>query len=350
MNELSRRNFIRLLAASLGSLGGVYLAGCLNQEKLLSKSLSPEKISPTPFLPISTETETTPTETISPTDKPEDTSTPSPTMAYPDLTVARNGDPEAMVKQAVKALGGMGRFVKSGDVVVVKPNICVSYHGYKYAATTNPWVVGTVVKLALDAGAKKVKVMDYPFGGTAEQAYSISGIQSEVIKAGGKMVVMSSLKYVDTSIPQGKDLKSCRIYDEVLKADVLINVPIAKHHGLARLTLAMKNLMGIIYNRPMMHVNIGQRLADLNSRVRSSLVIVDAVRMLMDHGPSGGNLADVNKADTIIASPDIIAADTYAAGLFGLKPKQVSYIMKGAEMGLGIKDLSQLKIEEINLG
>jgi len=343
MNELSRRHFLRILAASLGSLGGIYLSGCLNQDKLLLKSLPSDKISPT-------STSAPPTETEPPTSVPEDTPAPSPTMTYPDLTVARHGDPEVMVRKAVEALGGMKRFVKSGDEVIVKPNICVSYYNYKYAATTNPWVVAAVVKLALEAGAKRVRVLDFPFGGSAEQAYNVSGIKSEVQKAGGKMVVMANLKYVETAIPQGQDLKSCRIYDDVLKADVLINVPIAKHHGLARLTLAMKNMMGVIYDRPMMHANLGQRLADLNSRVKSSLVVVDAVRMLMNHGPAGGNLSDVKKADTIIVSPDIVAADSYAATLFGLQPNDLSYIKKGANMGLGVKNLDQLKIEEINLG
>ncbi len=240
MNELSRRHFLRILAASLGSLGGLYLTGCLNQDKLLSRSLSPDKIPPTTLLTDPTSTITSPTETDQLTSTPEDTPAPSPTMAYPDLTVARHGDPEVMVRKAVKALGGMKRFVKSGDEVIVKPNICVGYHSYEYAATTNPWVVAAVVKLALEAGAKRVRVLDFPFGGTAEQAYVVSGIQAEVEKAGGKMVVMNNIKYVNTAIPQGQDLKSCKIYDDVLKTDVLINVPIAKHHGLAKLTLGMK--------------------------------------------------------------------------------------------------------------
>ena len=346
MTELSRKNFIRFLAASLGSL---YLAGCLDQDKLLSKSLSAEKITPTPF-PAGTQEKAEVAPSAEPTDSPtmEPSGTPDP--VYPALSVARNGDPEAMVRAAVDALGGMGRFVKPGDVVVVKPNICASYHSYEYAATTNPWVVGAVVKLALDAGAKQVKVMDYPFGGTAEQAYRNSGIQAEVNKAGGKMVVMSNIKFMETAIPAGKDLKSTRIYDDVLKADVLINVPIAKNHELALLTLAMKNLMGVIYDRPNMHFNLGQRLADLSTRVRSHLVIVDAVRMLMAHGPTGGNLNDVKKADTIIASADIIAADSYAATMFGYKPEQLGFIKKGVQMGLGIKNLDKLNIKEINLG
>jgi uncharacterized protein (DUF362 family) len=146
------------------------------------------------------------------------------------------------------------------------------------------------------------------------------------------------------------DLQRCKIYDDVLKADVVIDVPIAKHHGLARLTLGMKNLMGVIYDRPAMHRNLGQRLADLTSRVRPTLTVVDAVRMLMDHGPTGGNLEDVKQADTLIVSPDIVAADSYAATLFGLKPDDLAYVRAGAQIGLGRADLSSLKIEEINVG
>ena len=350
MTELSRKDFLRLLAASAGSLGSLYLAGCLDRNKLVSKSLVSDKISPTAFGPGSTETGVPSTTTPEPTSEIEDSPSQTPSLSYPDLVIARNGNPEEMIIKSLLALGGMKRFVKNGDIVVVKPNICVSYHSYEYAATTNPRVVGAIVKLAREAGASKVKVMDYPFGGTAEQAYKVSGIKSEVEKAGGKMVVMSNLKFVKTEIPDGLDLKSTRIYDDVINADVLINVPIAKNHQLARLTLAMKNLMGVIFDRPMMHANLGQRLADLNSRVRSNLVIIDAVRMLMDHGPSGGNLADVKKADTIIASTDIIAADTYAATLFGLEPKDLTFIKKGFQMGLGNKHLDQMKIEEISFG
>ncbi len=350
MTELSRRNFLRFLTACLGSLGSLYLAGCLNRQKLLTRSISPEKISPSPFLSDATQPSTSVESIEGPTETKAVTDTPSPTAAYPDLVVARGGEPGEMVRAVVAALGGMGLFVKAGDVVVVKPNICVAYHGYEYAATTNPWVVGEVVRLALEAGAKQVKVMDFPFGGTGEQAYRVSGIQAEVQKAGGRMVEMTAVKFLPAEIPGGKDLKTARIYDDVLRADVLINLPIAKHHQLAGLTLAMKNLMGVIYDRPFMHANLGQRLADLSTRVRSHLVIVDAVRMLMANGPTGGNLSDVKKADTIIASPNIVSADSYAATLFGIEPEQISYIKKGAQMGLGIKNLSKLKIEEINLG
>ncbi len=275
---------------------------------------------------------------------------PERSLSRPDLVVARGGEPEAMVRRALAALGGMEQFVKSGDDVVIKPNICVAYHTYEYAATTNPWVVGTLVKLALEAGARRVRVMDYPFGGSAEQAYVKSGIQEQVEASGGQMEIMTKFKFVDTTIPDGVDLQRCKIYDGVLKADVLIDVPIAKDHGLAKLTLGMKNLMGVIYDRPAMHRNLGQRLADLSSRVQPTLTVVDAVRMLMKHGPTGGNLDDVKQADTVIASPDIVAADSYTATLFGMRPEDLAYVRAGTAMGLGRSDLKTLKIEEVNVG
>jgi uncharacterized protein (DUF362 family) len=161
---------------------------------------------------------------------------------------------------------------------------------------------------------------------------------------------MARLKFVKTDIPHGLDLGKCDIYDEVLNADVVINVPVAKHHSLATLTLGMKNLMGVIQNRAAMHRNLGQRLADLTSRVQPALTVVDAVRILTAHGPSGGNLDDVKQLDTIIVSPDIVAADSYAATLFGMQPGDLSYVQAATAMGLGRSDLESLKIEELTVG
>ena len=270
-------------------------------------------------------------------------------MVRPDLVVARGSDPAELVRQALKAIGGLGQFIKSGDDVIVKPNICVAYNTYEYAATTNPWVVGAVVKLALEAGARRVRVMDFPFGGTPQEAYAISGIEEQVKAAGGEMEVMSRLKYVDTEIADGTGLKHANIYEDILKA-VVINVPIAKHHSLARLTLGMKNLMGTIEDREAIHYHMGERLTALTSRIRPALTIIDAVRILTDNGPTGGDLNDVKKLDTLIVGPDIVAADSYATTLFGLKPEDISYISAGAAAGLGRSDLKSLKIQEVTVG
>jgi uncharacterized protein (DUF362 family) len=172
-----------------------------------------------------------------------------------------------MVRRAIAALGGMERFVPRDASVIVKPNICVAYHTYEYAATTNPWVVGALVKMCYEAGARSVRVMDFPFGGPMKEAYEVSGIAEQVKAAGGEMVIMSQMKFVPTDLPQARSLKQTDIYQDALDADVLINVPIAKDHSLARLTLGMKNLMDV--NREH-HGDIGQRLADFTEASGSS--------------------------------------------------------------------------------
>jgi uncharacterized protein (DUF362 family) len=328
--DISRRDFIRRMAA-LGF--GVAAAGSLFSWLSCSQKEVPV---PPPGAPVPA--------TISP---PPVAPGSSSGNAY--LAVARGNSPAAMVQAAVKALGGIERFVKKGDDVIVKPNICVAYRTPEYAATTNPEVVNTLVKLAMGAGAMRVRVMDFPFGGTAEEAYIRSGISESVRAAGGQMELMASMKYREAEIPGGLDIKKWSFYGDALDANVIINVPIAKHHSLGRLTLGMKNLMGLVQNRSTIHLNLGQRVADLNSLLRPKLTIIDAVRVLMNHGPTGGNLDDVKMANTIIASQDIVAADAYGATLFGLTGDDLPIVRAGAQMGLGTMDLKSIKIEEITV-
>ncbi len=354
MAKLSRRDFIKVCAIGLGSLTlGQFLAAC-------TRALSPTP-PPTPASGVpssATNTPSSPTASANPQETagtaPATTAQPptatQTSTSIPDLVVARGGEPEALVRQALAAMGGLERFVPQGADVVIKPNICAAYP-YQYAATTNPWVVGTLVKMCFEAGAGNVRVMDFPFGSSAQDGYTTSGIKEQVESAGGEMTYMPAFKYVKTPIPNGIDLKVVEVFEDVLKADVLINVPIAKDHSSTRLTLGMKNLMGVILNRNAMHINLGQRIADLNSLVRPKLTVMDAVRILVANGPLGGSdLNNVKKMDTVIVSPDIVAVDSYATTLFGLQPNDIAYIAAGAAMGLGRNDLQNLKIEEISVG
>jgi len=275
----------------------------------------------------------------------EASSTVPPQAAY--LAVVRGEDASQITARAIAAIGGIERFVKPGYNVVIKPNICSANYGPEYAATTNPDVVAALVRLCLGAGAKRVRVMDYPFDGSPKGAYARSGIEAAVNAAGGKMELMSTMGFQETAIPNGLDITKWNVYQPALTADLIINVPIAKHHGLARLTLAGKNLMGLIESRGGIHRNMGQRLADLASLIRPQLTVIDAVRILMANGPTGGNLNDVKLTNTVIASHDHVACDAYATSLFGLKPESISYITASSKMGLGQSDLTQLAIEEL---
>lgn len=272
---------------------------------------------------------------------------PPPTGDQAYLAVARGGDPKAITRAAIAAVGGIERFVKDGDDVIVKPNICVDYRTHEYGATTNPEVVAALVELCLGAGAKRVRVMDMPFGGGPETAYANSGIAAAVKAVDGEMEIMNRAKFKEVNIPEGQDITHWPVYREVLTADVLVNVPVAKHHNLARLSLGGKNLLGVALDPSRMHAKLGQRVADLASLVRPTLTVVDAVRTLMVHGPTGGNLADVRQSDTVIVSHDIVAADAYAATLFDLTGEDIAYVKAAADMGLGTLDLDAIKIEEI---
>jgi uncharacterized protein (DUF362 family) len=326
MGKFTRRDFLKATAVGAGALtlGGL-LPSCTQATPI------PSSLDGLPSTPVQTGTATS-------------------SGPLPDLVVATGGEPEPLVRRALAALGGLERFVPKGAKVIVKPNICVAYHSYEYAATTNPWVVGTLVKMAFEAGAGSVKVMDFPFGGTAQAAYKISGIEEQVKANGGEMVTMLPFKFVPTEIPKAVMLKNTAVFDEILNADVILNVPIAKQHGSSRLTLGMKNLMGVVQNRSAMHISLDQCIADLNTLIRPQLTVIDAVRILTANGPTGGNLADVKKLDTLIASPDVVAADSYATSLFGMKPADLDYILFGTQMGLGRSDLENLNIQVIPVG
>jgi uncharacterized protein (DUF362 family) len=287
-----------------------------------------------------------------PVPSPTGTAASAATATTAGLAVARGAgaDPAELTRRAIAALGGIERFVKPGANVVVKPNICVAYHGPEYAATTNPDVVAAVVALCLGAGAARVRVMDAPFGGTAQNAYDRSGIAEAVGKAGGQMEVMSRMKFRPLAIPAGRAIKEWRAYGDALDADVLISIPIAKDHGSTRLSLGMKNLMGLIESRNAFHSRgLHECIADLSSALRPHLTIVDAVRILMENGPTGGNLDDVKRTDTVIASADPVAADAFATSLFNLAPKDIGYIQLGAEMGLGEMDLGKVHVAEVQV-
>jgi uncharacterized protein (DUF362 family) len=357
MPKLTRREFLRMLATGMTAMAvEQFLAACGQKEPLDETSLSPTRpaytattkpTSPQPTASAGQPQPVKPSQSAATPAQPSATPTP---LGAPDIAVAHGGEPEDLIRRALQAFGGIGTFVPKGANVIIKPNICVAYHTYEYAATTNPFLVGALVKMCLEAGAASVRVMDTPFGGTAKEAYAISGIQDQVQAAGGEMAYMPGFKYVDVTIPNAAKLNRTYIFDDILKTDVLINVPIAKHHSLARLTLGMKNLMGVIRDRSSMHLFLGEKLADLAGQIRPTLTVVDAIRILTNNGPTGGNLDDVKKLDTVIVSQDIVAADAYGATLFGLEPDSLDYILAGVKAGLGRSDLKNMRIEEIPVG
>jgi len=270
----------------------------------------------------------------------------APAPPPPPLAVRKGKDIPATVRAAVTALGGMGAFVKAGEVVVVKPNIGWD-RTVELAANTHPLVVRTVVELCLEAGAKKVLVFDRTCN-DPRRCYVESGISVAVEGLKSSKVSMEQIDrraFIDVDIKGGIDQQRWSFYQPALAADRFINLPIAKHHSISTITVGMKNIMGVIGgNRGTMHRNIAEALADINTVIYSDLTIVDATRILVANGPQGGRLEDVKILDTIIASPDIVAADAYSATLFGLQPSAIASIVAGAKRGLGTLDLQKVRM------
>ena len=267
--------------------------------------------------------------------------------ARPDLVVAHGASPEAIVKAGIDALGGISKFISRGDIVVIKPNI-----GWdrtpEQAGNTNPEVVAAVVKLCFEAGAKKVKVFDRPVN-DPRRCYVQSGILDAVRPLGAEMDYMDERKFKDMDL-KGEALKSWALYTDIFEADKVINIPIAKHHGLAKLTMSMKNWMGVMGgSRRQIHQKLDESLVDLATKIKPTLTILDAVRILTANGPQGGSLADVKKLDTIIVGTDQVAIDSYGATLFGMKGSDLGYVTLGHKMGLGQMGLGKLKIKKIQV-
>lgn len=259
------------------------------------------------------------------------------------VSVAEGKDYMQITRSAIEALGGMKLFVKAGDVVVVKPNMGWDRKP-EYGANTHPLVMKAVVEECLKAGAKRVKVFDNPCN-EPRRSYENSGIPS-ILKGIDNVEIkqMEEERYKKITL-NGIALKEWEIYGEALSANVIINVPVAKHHSLTRLSLASKNVMGIMGgNRGYIHRDIEDALSDVNTVVKSRLVIMDATRILTNHGPSGGSLSDVKVLNRVMASSDLVAIDAYATGLFGLKPTDIPITVTAHKRGLGEIDLGKVKI------
>lgn len=249
-----------------------------------------------------------------------------------------------LTEQAINALGGMKRFVSRGDVVWVKPNIGWDRKP-ETGADTNPDVVATIVRLCFDAGAKTVKVGDHPCD-VAEKTYVASGIADAAREAGAKVVFLDKTRFKEAKIG-GELVKTIPVYPEIIESDLVINVPIVKHHRLAGLTMCMKNYMGVIEKRNVFHQAIAPCVADLTRFMKPRISILDAVRVLKANGPKGGNAADVEVKTIVAAGSDIVALDAFGAEILGRKPSEIGTIVQGEALGLGKVDYRSLALKEV---
>ncbi len=265
----------------------------------------------------------------------------------PDLVAVKGEKPADMFDRGIAEFGGLGAFVKPGDKVVIKPNIGWNQPP-EMAANTNPELVGHLVRRCLEAGAASVTVFDH----TCEnwvQCYAASGIRDAVEAAHGRMVTgEQESDYRKVSLPDAVRMKEAQVHRQILEADVFFNVPVLKHHGGAKLSCAMKNFMGLVWDRRAMHRNnLQQCIADASLIRRPDLNIVDAFRVMMNNGPRGNAASEIKPMKSLLLSRDIVAVDTAACRMIGFAPDSIGHLKAGQKLKLGTMDLSKLDIRRL---
>lgn len=254
---------------------------------------------------------------------------------------SQNYSIKTLTRKVFDAAGGIQEFISKGDVVVIKPNVSWA-RAPQFAATTNPEVMQAVIELCQEAGAKKVRIADNTIH-DAQRCFAITGVGSVAKKTGADLIVPRESLMRDMNL-HGHRLDVWPVFTPILEADKLINLPIAKDHGLSRLTLGIKNWIGAVGGRrSALHQDIHQTIVDLAQFFKPTVTLIDATRIMINNGPSGGNESDVRIKNHLILSNDQVAADTKAATLFDLDPNTLGFVQLGSKWGLGTKDLTQIK-------
>jgi uncharacterized protein (DUF362 family) len=260
------------------------------------------------------------------------------------LVVAEGTEPVSLLERGFNALGGINALVKKGATVVIKPNFSVPRRP-EVAATTSPQLVSALVKQCLAAGAKEVKVIDYPFSG-GRVSLETSGIRKAVEAAGGKAYNINEQSFFRQVDIGGKVLKTALFSQDVLNADVFINFPILKHHNGTRVTMGIKNMMGLVWDRGFFHrTDLEQTIAELSTFRKPDLTILDATRGITDNGPMGpGPIREYNQ---VVFGVDPVAVDSYGAALFGVSPAELKYLATAAQLGVGEIDIKKLTVVKV---
>jgi uncharacterized protein (DUF362 family) len=270
-----------------------------------------------------------------------------------DLVIAKNGSPSQLLQAAMASLGGMGRFVKKGQRVVIKANIAWA-RTPEQACTNNPDLLFALVKMCYETGAKRVAVWDHTCD-NYQFAFARSGLKEAGQKAGADVLSGHGRNvYKQVEIPKGKKLKSAEVLRDILESDVFINFPTPKHHFATELTLGMKNFIGIVWDMELLHkIDLHQCIADINTLRKPDLVVMDAIRILTTNGPKGpGKTEDIGE---VITSTDIVAADAYAAAFFKhpktgkpFKPEEIKFVKNAYDLGLGEINLSKVRVKKVS--
>jgi uncharacterized protein (DUF362 family) len=259
------------------------------------------------------------------------------------ISIVTGSDRTKTVGRAIDLLGGLGRFVKKGQTVAIKPNVAFASPPM-LGATANPGLVAEVVRLCYAAGARQVLVTDNPINDPAS-CFTLSGIAKAATAAGAKVILPRDSLFRHTTLTGGKLIRNWPVYfGPFSKVDRLIGISPIKHHHRSGASMTMKNWYGLLGGRRnVFHQDINTIIAELAMMVKPTLVILDGTDVMMTNGPTGGSVSDLKRKNTLIASTDMVAADSFGCSLLDLRPSDLPYLAKARQAGAGTTDYESLK-------
>lgn len=327
--DMDRREFLEKIGKAALGLGGIYMAvhlpGCGGGEEPCPVEEGPEG-------------------------SPEDVPAPVGGKVASGLVVVRGKDPAAMLRAGIQEWGGLERLDPAGKRVLLKVNAAFA-RPPEDATTTEPRLVAEAVRLFLEAGAAEVVVYDHILQDLVEPTLERNGIGQAARQAGAGLAVYAVRKPGPSrvvQVPGGRALPSVGILEDIFRAHIIVSMPKAKHHSGAGLTMAMKNLIGCTQNMGRMHeIDLHRAIAELNTVIRPSLVLMDATSILLDNGPGGPGTVD--RPERVVIGTDPVAVDAYTCGLFGRSPGEIRYLAYGEELGVGTTDFRALGVREVEV-
>ena len=261
----------------------------------------------------------------------------------PKMSIATGRDRGRMLNTALKAMGGIGRFISPGDRVLIKVNAAFATPA-ALAATTHPELAAELVRQCRSAGASSVVVTDNPINDPAS-CFELTGIGQAVRQAGGDLFLPRTGAFRRGSLPGGKLIRDWPVMDEPFSGVTkLIGVTPVKNHHRAGASMTLKNWYGLLGGRRnQFHQDIDGIIVELAMLIRPTFVVLDGTQSMFTNGPTGGSLADLKDTQTLIVSTDPVAADAFGATLLGKSFRDLPYLVRASELGLGVADFESLR-------
>jgi len=246
-----------------------------------------------------------------------------------------------LVKEALDHLGGMAAFVKPGQTVLIKPNQTV-YYAAEEGCTTDPLVVGALIRLAKEAGAARVQVAESSGGFfSSMQCMKITGMAAEAEREGAELIDLGSDETPNRTveIPGGRVIQELPLPVPLLDADVIIDAPKAKNHHIEPISGALKNWVGTVNQKWRNHhhgdLDMIGRFMDIMMVSKPAFCVVDALIA----GEGDGPIADQpHWVGCILASTDPVATDVAICRLLGHDWRKLNFAREGEARGLGVRE------------